>query len=88
MSTLYSMPHREICALCHEVSRVGYHVPDDVWGAAIHAHWKDDIICLQCFTRIADEKGVEWDQGITFYPVSWITHIRTIALARLHTDGG
>ena len=81
LSTLYNKPHREICALCHEVSRIGYHVPNDVWDTAVHTHWRNDIICLQCFTRVADEKGVEWDREITFHPISWITHVRAIALA-------
>lgn len=66
-------PHREICALCHEVSRVGFLVPDDIWRAAVHPHYQNSIICLRCFTRWADEKGVEWDRLIKFYPVSFIT---------------
>ena len=67
-------PHREICSLCYEISRVGFWVPNDVWRAAIHKHYQNSIICLQCFTRLADEKSVEWDKEIKFYPVSWITH--------------
>lgn len=71
-------PHREICALCHEVSRVGFSVPDKIWRAAIHRHYQEDIICLRCFARLADEKSVEWDKNIELYPVSWITHNQVI----------
>ncbi len=67
-------PHREICSLCYEISRVGFWVPDDIWKAAIHRHFQNSIICLRCFTRLADEKSVEWDKEIKFYPVSWIKH--------------
>lgn len=67
-------PHREICGLCHEISRVGFWVPNKVWAATVHEHFRESIICLRCFTRLADEKQVQWDAGIKFYPVSWITH--------------
>lgn len=67
-------PHREICCLCHEVSRVGFSVSNKIWKAAVHRHYQNSIICLRCFTRLADERGVEWDKDIKFYPVSWITH--------------
>jgi len=66
-------PHREICCLCHEVSRVGFHVPNEIWELAVHGKHTNSIICLQCFTRLADERGVEWDKEIKFYPVSWET---------------
>lgn len=72
-------PHREICSLCHEVSRVGFHVPDEVWAAAVHLSEVNSIVCLRCFTRLADERGVEWDRDITFAPVSWVTHERNNA---------
>ena len=71
-------PHREICCLCHEVSRVGFWVPDEIWRAAIHSQYQNSIICLRCFTRHADEKGVEWDKQIKLYPVSWVTHFEQV----------
>ena len=66
-------PHREICHLCHEVNRVGFWVPDEIWRAALHESQWNAIVCLRCFTRLADERGVEWDKEIKFYPVSRIT---------------
>lgn len=67
--------HREICSLCHEVSRVGFSVPNKIWKAAVHRSQIEDIICLRCFTRLADERKVQWDEEIKFYPVSQITDI-------------
>lgn len=67
--------HREICSLCHEVSRVGFSVPDKIWKLAVHRSQIEDIICLRCFTRLADERKVEWDKDIKFYPVSQITNL-------------
>lgn len=68
-------PTREICSLCHEVSRVGFFVPNDIWKLAVHRSQINDIICLRCFTRLADERGVQWDENIKFYPVSLMTHL-------------
>lgn len=67
-------PHRQFCALCHEVVRVSFHVPNEVWELAVHASQRNAIMCLRCFTRMADERGVKWDEGITFYPVSQASH--------------
>lgn len=29
-----------------------------------------DILCIVCFTSVADWHGIEWDEEIEFYPVS------------------
>lgn len=29
-------PHRQICNLCHDVCRVDFWVPDDIWALALH----------------------------------------------------
>ena len=65
--------HREICSLCHEVSRVGFWVPNRIWWLAVHVSQLNNLICLCCFTRLADERGVRWDDDIKFYPVSQLT---------------
>lgn len=70
--------HREICSLCHEVSRVDFWVPDRLWKLAIHISQQNNIICLQCFTRLADERGIQWDKGIKFFPTSRITFDKSI----------
>jgi hypothetical protein len=75
-------PHREICSLCHEVSRIGFSVPDEIWKLAVHHSQQNDIICLRCFCRLADERSVEWDKDISFYPVSRITLDKMLQTAR------
>ena len=67
-------PHREICSLCHEVIRVGFYVPDEIWKLVVQKYYQNSIICLRCFTRWADEKSVEWDKDIKFFPESWKSH--------------
>lgn len=75
---LNKKPHREICAMCHEVSRIGFHVSNDIWELSTSEFYRNSILCLQCFTRLADERGVEWDKDIKFYPQSWISHVKAM----------
>lgn len=69
-----SSPTREICSECAKLSAVGFHVPDRIWAAAIPSPRREDIFCLQCFSRLADRAYVAWDREIAFYPVSKRTH--------------
>lgn len=64
---------REICKLCYHVNAVGFSVPDEVWEMVVPPHARNDVVCLSCFTRLADEKRIEWDAEIEFFPVSIIT---------------
>lgn len=66
---------REICKICNLVNRVGFAVPDKVWNEVVPEDYKEKVVCLECFTLIADEKLVIWDKDILFYPVSHVTHI-------------
>lgn len=66
---------RERCQMCHEVSAVGFHVPNEMWQLVVHKHWQSSILCLRCFISLADEKLAPWDKSITFYPVSFATHL-------------
>ncbi len=66
---------REVCKLCYHVNGVGFLVPDDVWRAIVPRHVQREVVCLPCFTRLGDEKGVPWDGQIAFFPVSLATHL-------------
>ena len=69
-NTLPRKPHRPFCHICNDVIRVDYHVPNDVWELALHISHRGGYICLNCFTKNADERGVEWSDDIEFYPQS------------------
>jgi len=66
---------REICKLCWEPNRVGFDVPDDVWAAVVPKHVRERIVCLSCFTRLADEAFIIWEEDIKFFPVSFRSHL-------------
>jgi len=64
---------REICKACFRPSSVGFAVPDEVWAAVKPERLPGDVLCLQCFTTLADEQLIPWDRDIQFYPVSLAT---------------
>lgn len=68
-----SGPCRERCKACWKTSRVGFVVPDTVWAMVVPDALRDRVLCLACFAEMADERGVEWDRRIEFFPVSLVT---------------
>lgn len=65
---------REICKICYHVNRVGFLVSDEIWMLVIPEKFQSCVVCLSCFTELADEKLVAWDRDIKFYPVSFASH--------------
>lgn len=66
------MRTREICKACNRESAVGFHVPDEIWEATPRAV-DLRVLCVGCFTHLADAAGLEWDRDIQFWPVSLVT---------------
>lgn len=69
-------PHRQICQLCHHVCRVDFFVPHDIWELSLHRSQLTKLLCLDCFTRLADIRHVEWDKDIELCPISEVRHLR------------
>ena len=69
---------REICKCCGEINRVGFSVSDDIWIEAVPEIYRETALCLNCFTRFADESLIEWDKRIVFYPVSFKAFIEQL----------
>lgn len=61
---------REYCYRCHRYSPFHFHVPDHIWEKVVPERWRNDILCLDCFARMGDERLVEWSEDITVHPVS------------------
>ena len=70
---------REICRWCYHVNAVGFSVPDEVWAAVIPEGAQNSVVCLSCFTRLGDEKQIDWAQDIEFWPVSLVMHLEAPA---------
>jgi len=61
---------REICKICHQENPIGFVVPTALWRIVIpKEHWHH-VVCISCFTRMADKRLLEWDADIVLYPVS------------------
>ena len=71
-------PHRQICSICNREYAMDYLVPSEIWELATHESQRENLICLDCFIRMADTRFVEWDKEIKFFPkgASLISHIR------------
>ncbi len=67
-------PTREMCKHCLSTNAVGFHVPDEVWSAAVPEKFLNSVVCIKCFAWLADRARVQWDRDIQFYPVSLVTH--------------
>lgn len=69
-------PHRQFCSLCGDVCRVDFHVSDEIWRLAVHHSQLNEILCLNCFTRMADERFVDWGKDIKFHPYSLVEQVK------------
>lgn len=79
---------REICKCCGEINRVGFDVPDYVWRTSVPEHWKNEVLCLNCFTRFGDEAQNNWAMGMMFYPVPAVVIMVKELLAKEEPTNG
>jgi hypothetical protein len=73
LSSEVSIPIRQWCAMCGQIHKVDFHVPDQIWKEAIHPNFQNSVVCLNCFMSRADEKFLEWDKEIVLRPCSFYT---------------
>ncbi len=66
---------RESCAMCHDIIHVGFLATKELWEECIRQHYQHSSICLRCFARVADEKLLAWEKGVTLFPMSLRTHL-------------
>jgi hypothetical protein len=76
VSDLPRLPHRQLCSVCKREYAVDFFVPNDVWELATHHSQRDDLICLDCFARMADCRFVQWDRDIEFVPRSLVSQMQ------------
>ena len=69
-------PHRQICSVCQREYSIDFIVLNNIWKLATHKSQRESLICLDCFTRMADTRFVDWDKDIKFYSTSLISHIK------------
>lgn len=72
------IPTRERCQACDQVSAIGFWVPNEMWAEVVHPHFRDSVLCVNCFISRADEKLIDWSAEIKFWPVSLAAHLRDV----------
>lgn len=70
VEVMEAIPSREFCSRCRSYSVISFAVSNEIWRMVVPERFREDILCLLCFARMADERLVKWDADIEFYPVS------------------
>lgn len=70
------IPTRMFCQICGHLHKIDFWVPDEIWNEAIHPKWRDTHVCLNCFMERADQRLLEWDEGIVLMPCSMATQLK------------
>jgi hypothetical protein len=55
----------QTCKACGKRDKFDFHVPDEVWHAALPAHLHNRVVCLACFDGFAHERGVAYATSLT-----------------------
>ena len=49
----------ETCACCTREQRLAWNVNDELWQKVVIKYYHKKVLCLECFLRMADDKGIE-----------------------------
>ena len=47
----------ETCSICTREQRLAWSVSDALWGKVVIAYYRNSILCLECFLRMAEDEG-------------------------------
>jgi len=48
----------ETCACCTREQRLVWSISDDTWNMVVADYYKNKTLCLECFLRQADDRGL------------------------------
>jgi hypothetical protein len=52
------------CKACGQRDKFDFHVPDEIWAAAVPPDLRSRVVCLACFDRFARERNVQYAGSI------------------------
>ena len=61
----------EICKLCKREQRIAWSVKDSLWNRIVDEKYRNKVLCLECFLKIADKKGINISKK-DFIFLGWI----------------
>jgi hypothetical protein len=47
----------ETCKCCTREQRLAWYVKDEIWDKVVIPYYKKLTLCLECFLRMADDRG-------------------------------
>ncbi|RZM32114.1 MAG: hypothetical protein EOP67_29415 [Sphingomonas sp.] len=75
------IPTRPLCARCHRYIVIDSVAADDLWREVIGETHGPGYICADCFARAADERLIDWTDGLSFRPISLAGQVAVQAAA-------
>ena len=48
----------ESCACCTREQRIAWKVTDELWRKVVIPYYKNKILCLECFLRMASDRDI------------------------------
>jgi len=48
------------CKVCGRYDKFDFHLPDEIWRAAVPEEFVNRVVCLSCFDEFARQKGVDY----------------------------
>ena len=48
----------ETCDCCTREQRVAWSISDGLWTKVVIKHYRNKVLCLECFLRMADDRQV------------------------------
>ena len=48
----------EICKVCKREQRIAWSIVDNLWDKVVNVPYKNRVVCLECFLKMADKKGI------------------------------
>jgi hypothetical protein len=57
---------RPTCKICGCEDKFDFNVRDDVWKRVVPDDCENKVVCLDCFDRLAFEKGIDYSDCIGF----------------------
>ena len=61
----------ETCKLCKKEQRIAWSVKDSLWNKIVDEKYRNKVLCLECFLKIADKKGINISKK-DFIFLGWI----------------
>jgi hypothetical protein len=57
-------PPRQTCKVCECSDKFDFHVSDELWERVVPRRFQKNVVCLDCFDDLANEKNIDYSGAI------------------------